>query len=371
AEGEPLYKDVLSALAEAQTEGELPFACMPKIVGGRYGLSSKEFTPAMVKGVFDNLDQCKPKNRFTVGIVEDVTHSSLDYDASFVAEGDDVVRAMFYGLGADGTVGANKNSIKIIGEETDNYAQGYFVYDSRKAGTVTTSHLRFGPREIRSSYLINAANFVACHQFTFLEKYDMLRNAVKGATFLLNAPYPTEEVWDRMPRQVQQQIIDKQLKFYVINGYDVAEKTGMGQRVNTIMQTCFFAISGILPRDEAIQKIKDAIKKAYGKKGEKIVQMNYAAVDAAVGNMHQLDYPAAPTSTIEMPPPVPAHAPQFVQEVTGEIIAGRGDDIPTSKFPVDGTFPLGTTQYEKRNIALEIPVWDPEVCIQCAKCSMV
>jgi len=370
ATGEPLYQDVVTALSEAIAGGTAPFPKIPCIVGGRYGLSSKEFTPAMVKAVLDNLAAKQPKNHFTVGITDDVTHTSLDYDAAFVTEGDDVVRAMFYGLGSDGTVGANKNSIKIIGEGTDNYAQGYFVYDSKKAGAITVSHLRFGPRPIRSTYLVNAANFVACHQWFFLEKYDMLKSAVPGATFLLNSIYGPDEVWDHLPRQVQQQIIDKKLKFYVIDAYKVADETGMGVRINTIMQTCFFAISGVLPRDEAIAKIKDAIKKTYGKKGDEVVQMNFNAVDASIANLHEVNVPAEATSTIEMPPPVAPEAPEFVQEVTGEIMAGRGDDVPVSKMPVDGSFPLGTTQWEKRNIALEIPVWDPEVCIQCLKCTL-
>jgi pyruvate-ferredoxin/flavodoxin oxidoreductase len=369
--GEPLYQDVITACAEALAEGTAPFSQMPLIVGGRYGLSSKEFTPAMVKSVYDNLSQTKAKNHFTVGIIDDVTHSSLDWDPDFITEGEDVVRGMFYGLGSDGTVGANKNSIKIIGEETPNYAQGYFVYDSKKAGSVTVSHLRFGPRPIHSTYLLTSANFIGCHQFVFLEKYDMLKNAMKGAVFLLNSPYSKDEVWNHLPKKVQKQIIDKELKFYVIDAYTVARDTGMGARINTIMQTCFFAISGVLPREEAIEQIKKAIKKTYGAKGEEVVKQNYYAVDQSVGNLFQVDYPKQVTSTIEIPPAVSPKAPQFVQDVTGEIIAGRGDEIPVSKFPVDGTFPAGTTKWEKRNIALEIPVWDPEVCIQCAKCSLV
>jgi len=368
--GEPLYEDIVTAVAEAMTEGTTPFKAEPRILGGRYGLSSKEFTPAMVKAVFENLAASEPKNHFTVGITDDVTHTSLEWDPGFTVEPDDVVRAMFYGLGSDGTIGANKNSIKIIGEGTDNYAQGYFVYDSKKAGAITVSHLRFGPRPIHSTYLVNAANFIACHQWSFLEKYDMLKNAVPGATFLLNSIYGPDEVWNHLPRQVQQQIIDKKLKFYVIDAYKVAEETGMGVRINTIMQTCFFAISGVLPPDEAIAKIKDAIKKTYGKKGDEIVQMNFNAVDASVADLHQVTVPAEATSTIEMPPVVAPEAPEFVQEVTAEIMAGRGDEIPVSKMPVDGTFPTGSTQWEKRNIALEIPVWDPEVCIQCLKCTL-
>lgn len=369
--GEPLYLDVVTSIDEAMEKGIAPFASRPVVVGGRYGLSSKEYTPAMVKGVFDNLAQSKPKNHFTIGINEDVTHTSIDYDPNYITEDKEVVRGMFYGLGSDGTVGANKNSIKIIGEDTDNYAQGYFVYDSRKAGSVTVSHLRFGPRPIRSSYLLNSANFIGCHQFVFLEKYDMLSSAMDGAVFLLNSPYGPDEVWDKIPRKVQEQIISKKLRFYVIDAYKVARETGMGARINTIMQTCFFAISGVLPREEAIQAIKDAIKKTYGKKGDQIVQMNYNAVDQSLSNMHEVNYPSEATSTIEIPPPVSPKAPKFVQEVTAEIIAGRGDLIPTSKFPEDGTFMTGTTKWEKRNIALEIPVWDPDTCIQCAKCSMV
>ncbi|MBN2367104.1 MAG: pyruvate:ferredoxin (flavodoxin) oxidoreductase [Calditrichaeota bacterium] len=369
--GEPLYEDIITALNEINSEGELPFEKMPRIVGGRYGLSSKEFTPAMVKGVFDEMKKDKPKNHFTVGINDDVSGTSIDYDPSFSTEGEDVVRGMFYGLGADGTVGANKNSIKIIGEGTDYYAQGYFVYDSKKAGAITTSHLRFGKKPIRSTYLIKQANFMACHQFVFLEKYDMLRYATPGATFLLNAPYGPDEIWDNIPKKVQQQIIDKNLKFYVINAYDVAKETGMGSRINTIMQVCFFAISGVLPRDEAIAAIKDSIRKTYGKKGEEIVQKNFAAVDKTLENLHEIKVPDNATSKIEIPPVVPEEAPEFVQNVTAEIIAGNGDDLPVSAFSNDGTFPSGTTKWEKRNIALEIPVWDEKICIQCNKCVIV
>jgi pyruvate-ferredoxin/flavodoxin oxidoreductase len=364
AGGEPLYLDCVSALVETGRVGGI------KIVGGRYGLSSKEFTPAMVKSVFDNLAGGKCANHFTVGINDDVCHTSLAYDASFNTETDDVVRAMFYGLGSDGTVGANKNSIKIIGEETPNFAQGYFVYDSKKSGAITVSHLRFGPRPIHSTYLINHANFVACHTFSFLERYDMLKEAVPGATFLLNAPYPTGEVWDKMPRTVQQQIIDKKLKFYVINAYEVAKATGMGGRINTIMQTCFFYLSNILPQDEAIAAIKTAIKKTYGAKGDNVVQQNYKAVDQAIANLNKIDVPAKATSKMEKPPVVSAQAPEFVKKVSAAIMAGCGNDIPVSAMPDDGTWPTGTTQWEKRNIALEIPVWDSEVCIQCGKCSI-
>jgi pyruvate-ferredoxin/flavodoxin oxidoreductase len=361
--GEPLYLDCVNALAETGRNGV-------KVVGGRYGLSSKEFTPAMVKAVFDELAKPAPRNHFTVGIRDDVSGTSLDYDASWSTEPSDVVRAMFYGLGSDGTVGANKNSIKIIGEETPNFAQGYFVYDSKKAGAITVSHLRFGPRPIHSTYLINHANFVACHTFSFLERYDMLADAIDGATFLLNAPCKTEEVWDKLPRPVQQQIIDKKLKFYAINAYEVAKATGMGGRINTIMQTCFFYLSGILPQDEAIKAIKDAIKKTYGAKGDQIVQQNYKAVDQAVANLHQIQVPAKASSSIEKPPVVPPQAPEFVQKVTAVIMAGRGDELPVSAMPADGTWPTATTQWEKRNIAMEIPIWDPEVCIQCGKCSI-
>ncbi|RPI60653.1 MAG: pyruvate:ferredoxin (flavodoxin) oxidoreductase, partial [Planctomycetaceae bacterium] len=361
--GDPLYLDVVNALFEAGKSSI-------KVVAGRYGLSSKEFTPAMVNAVFSELAKPSPKNHFTVGINDDVSKTSITWDHAFSTEPKDVVRAMFYGLGSDGTVGANKNSIKIIGEETSNFAQGYFVYDSKKAGAMTVSHLRFGPRPIHSAYLISQANFVACHTWAFLERFDMLASAAQGATFLLNAPYPTEEVWDRLPRKVQQQIIDKKLKLYIINGYEVAKATGMGGRINTIMQTCFFYLSNILPQDEAIAAIKYAIKKTYGKKGDEIVNQNNYAVDQSIANLHKVDVPAKATSTIEMPPTVAAEAPEFVQHVTAAIMAGKGDDLPVSAMPADGTWPTGTTQWEKRNIALEIPVWDSEVCIQCGKCSI-
>ncbi len=363
ATGEPLYTDVVTALAEVG-RGNIA------VIGGRYGLSSKEFTPAMVKGVFDELQKDAPKNHFTVGINDDVTHSSIEYDPAFDIESADTVRAMFYGLGSDGTVGANKNSIKIIGEETDNYAQGYFQYDSKKSGAVTVSHLRFGPRPIRQSCLVSKANFIGCHLFVFVEQFDMLANAVDGAVFLLNSPYPTEETWDKLPRKVQQQIIDKHIDLYVIDAYKVAEEAGMGGRINTVMQTCFFAISRVLPRDEAIAKIKEAIQKTYGKRGDKVVQMNYAAVDHTLAHLHQLQIPAQPTSDIVLPPVVSTEAPEFVQTVTAEIIARRGDDLPVSKMPIDGTYPTATTQWEKRNIAMEMPVWEPDLCIQCAKCAM-
>ncbi len=368
AEGEPLYKDVVTAYGEKLAGNG---GTMPKIVGGRYGLSSKEFSSAMIKAVFDNLKAPKPKNRFTIGIKEDVTGSSLDYDPHFVTEDRDVVRAMFFGLGSDGTVGANKNSIKIIGEDTPNFAQGYFVYDSKKAGSMTVSHLRFGPKPIRSTYLITSSNFVACHNWAFLEKYDMLRALLPGGTFLINSPFPKEETWNRLPRKVQQDIIDKKLKVYAIDGYRVAKDAGMGGRVNTIMQTCFFAISGILPREQAIQAIKNAIKKEYGKKGEDIVKKNWEAVDKTVENLYEIPVTPQPTSDLPMRPAVPAEAPAFVRDVLGPMMIFEGDDLPTSKLPNDGTFPTDTAQWEKRNIAMEIPVWDPETCTQCGKCAIV
>jgi pyruvate-ferredoxin/flavodoxin oxidoreductase len=367
--GEPLYQEVLTALAESLAAGKIP--TMPRIVGGRYGLSSKEFTPAMVKAVFDDLAQSVPHNHYTVGINDDVTHNSLPYDPSFSAEDPRTVRALFFGLGADGTVGANKNSIKIIGEDTENYAQGYFVYDSKKSGSVTTSHLRFGPKPIRSSYLISRASFVACHQFNFLERIDVLKLADKGAVFLLNSQFSKDEVWDQLPRPVQQQIITKELQFYVIDGYSVAKETGMGQRINTIMQTCFFAISGVLPREEAIEAIKKSIKKTYGKRGDAVVHKNFAAVDSTLANLHRVEVPAQTSSSVELRPTVPAQAPSFVQQVLAPIIFGNGDDLPVSMLPVDGTYPTATAQWEKRNIALEIPVWDEALCIQCGKCVLV
>ena len=369
--GEPLYQDVITAIAEALATKTAPFSSFPLVTGGRYGLSSKEFTPAMIKGVFDEMKKASPKNHFTVGIVDDVSHTSIADDPAYTTEADDVVRALFYGLGADGTVGANKNSIKIIGEDTENYAQGYFVYDSKKSGSTTTSHLRFGPRPIHSTYLVDRANFVACHQWFFLEKFDVLKAAIPGATFLLNSTFPHEQVWDKLPQHIQQQIIDKKIKFYVIAGYKVAQATGMGARVNTIMQTCFFAISGVLPREAAIAAIKNSIKKTYGKKGDQIVQQNFAAVDQTLANLFEVKVPPKVTSTIAMPPLVSPKAPAFVKEVTAEIMGGFGDLIPVSKMPVDGTYPTGTAQWEKRNIALEIPVWDQPVCIQCNKCAMV
>ncbi len=371
AVGEPLYEDVVTSVAESMASGDGQFKRFPRIVGGRYGLSSKEFTPAMIKGVFDELKKESPKNHFSVGILDDVTHASIDYDHDFSTEGDDVFRALFYGLGADGTVGANKNSIKIIGEDTPNYAQGYFVYDSKKAGAVTVSHLRFGPKPIHSTYLINKAKFVACHQFVFLERYDMLKDAIPGATFLLNSPFGTDEVWDKLPRSAQKHIIEKKIRFFVIDGYKVAKETGMGARVNTIMQTCFFAISGVLPREEAIESIKQAIKKTYGAKGEEVVKKNFNAVEQTLANLFEVKVPGQVTSAWERPPVVSPAAPEFVQKVTATIMAGLGDTLPVSAFPVDGTFPTGTCQWEKRNIGLEIPAWDLEICIQCGKCALV
>ncbi len=371
ASGEPMYLDVITAVEESVNYGYGSLKNRPKIVGGRYGLSSKEFTPSMVKSVFDNLDQDQPKNHFTIGIHDDVNHTSLDFDPDFHIERDNVVRAMFYGLGSDGTVGANKNSIKIIGEYTENYAQGYFVYDSKKSGSITISHLRFGPEPIRSPYLISKANFVACHQAVFIEKLDMVKNLVKGGTFLLNTPYGADEVWDYLPKEIQKDLIEKGAKFYIIDAQKVAEDSGMGRRINTVMQTCFFAISGVLPKEKAINAIKDSIKKTYGKKGDVIVQMNLTAVDNTLENLHEVNVPGEITAKKGLLPPVSKDAPEFVEKVLGEIIAGRGDDLPVSAFPIDGTWPSGTAQYEKRNIALEIPTWDEETCIQCGKCAMV
>jgi pyruvate-ferredoxin/flavodoxin oxidoreductase len=369
--GEPMYLDVVTALSEGITSGQAPFTSFPRIINGRYGLSSKEFTPAMVKAVYDEMAKPAPRNHFTVGIVDDVTHTSLEVDPTFSTEDPKTVRAIFYGLGSDGTVGANKNSIKIIGEDTDNYAQGYFVYDSKKSGSVTISHLRFGPKPIHSTYLITQANFVACHQFSFLERLDVLKAAEPGATFLLNSPYDPEEVWNQLPRTTQRQIIQKKLRFFVIDAVEVARAAGMGGRINTVMQTCFFAISGVLPREEAIAAIKHAIEKTYGRRGEAVVKKNFAAVDAALDHLHEVKVPAEVSSSFDLRPPVPAQAPEFVREVLGKMIEGEGDALPVSALPVDGTFPSATAQWEKRNIALEIPVWDEALCIQCGKCVLV
>ena len=383
--GEPLYLDVVAAIHEAwgdkRAGGENTLS-YPKIIGGRYGLSSKEFTPAMVKGIFDNLAQAKPKNHFTIGINDDVSHTSLSFDPTFSTESDNVVRAMFYGLGADGTVGANKNSIKIIGEETDNYAQGYFVYDSKKSGSMTVSHLRFGKEPIRSTYLIDQANFIGCHHWGFLERIDILKTAIPGATLLLNSPYDADTVWEYLPLRVQQQIIEKHLKLYVINASQVARESGMGGRINTIMQVCFFALAGVLPQEEAIAKIKQAIDKTYGKKGVEVVRMNLQAVDNTLDNLHKVHVPQTinnPKSKLRWKrtkgatqnPKLLDSAPEFVREVLGKIMVWEGDDLPVSTLPVDGTFPVGTAKWEKRNVAEEIPIWEPDVCIQCGKCVMV
>ena len=369
ATGEPLYQDVVTALMEEAAAGRSHLKAMPQVFTGRYGLSSKEFTPAMVKGVLDNLSAAAPKNHFTVGIKDDVSNTSLDYNADFSTEPANVVRALFYGLGADGTVGANKNSIKIIGEETDNYAQGYFVYDSKKSGSMTVSHLRFGPQPIRSTYLISKANFVACHLPVFLERYDMLRSLVPGGTFLLNTPYSKDEIWATLPTPVQQVLLAKKGKFFVINATKVARESGMGGRINTIMQVCFFALSGVLPKDDAIEAIKKSIKKTYGKKGEEIVQMNLKAVDNTLAHLHEVVVTDNKVNgTGPLLPSITSNAPEFVRNVLGTIAAGDGDDLPVSCFPNNGTFPTATAQYEKRNLALEIPVWDEKICIQCLKC---
>ena len=369
--GEPLYLDVVTAITEAYASGESKLQELPKIVGGRYGLSSKEFTPAMVKRIYDELDKEKPKNHFTIGIHDDLTHSSLDYDDSFSTEADETVRALFYGLGSDGTVGANKNSIKIIGANTDLYAQGYFVYDSRKSGSMTTSHLRFGPKKIHSAYLISQASFIGCHQFTFINRIDVLKFAEKGATFLLNSPFAPDTVWQHLPQSVQQTIIDREIKFYVVDAYRVARKAGMGNRINTVMQTCFFAISGILLREKAIEAIKVSIQKTYGKRGETVVRRNCEAVDRALEHLHEVAVPAETSGTMQLREAVPENAPTFVREVTAAIIRGEGDLLPVSRLPADGTYPTGTTRWEKMNIAQEIPVWDEDICIQCGKCVMV
>ncbi len=374
ADGEPLYKDVLGALAQHYCTGDCKFGDLPRVTGGRYGLSSKEFTPAMIKAVFDELKQPQPKNHFTIGIHDDVCHTSLDWDPAFRTDAhDDTFQALFYGLGSDGTVSANKNSIKIIGESTDMHAQGYFVYDSKKSGAVTVSHLRFGPAPIHSTYLIgdNDARFIACHQPVFLERYDMLDKAADGAVFLLNSQAGTDTVWDTLPQKMQQQILDKHIHFHVIDAYAVAEKTGMGKRINTIMQTCFFSISGILPRDEAIAAIKEAVQKTYGRKGQRIVELNFQAIDETLACLHEVDIPDKVTSDWQTGLRIPDSTPNFVKNVTARLIDGHGDEVPVSLMPVDGSFPLGTAAYEKRNLALEVPVWETDLCTQCGKCPLV
>ncbi len=369
--GEPMYQDVITALSEGLSAGTAPFEKMPHVIGGRYGLSSKEFTPAMVKAVYDELAKSAPKNHFTVGINDDVSFRSLEVDPNFSVETDDVVRAVFWGLGSDGTVGANKNSIKIIGEDTPNYAQGYFVYDSKKSGSMTVSHLRFGPKPIRSPYLVQTANFVAVHQFDFVDRYPVLDTAAKGAIVLLNSPFDKDTVWDNLPKPIQEVIVNRGLSLYVIDALEVARKTGMGGRINGIMQTCFFALSKVMPRDEAIERIKYAIKKSYGKRGEEVVKQNWRAVDETLENLFQVNVPSAVTSTRVVVDAISSKAPDFVRNVTAEIIAGRGDGVPVSAMPVDGTFPTGTAAWEKRNIATEIPVWEENLCIQCGKCVLV
>ena len=364
--GEPLYQDIVTSLTETTR-----FANGVRVIGGHYGLSSKEFTPAMIKSVFDELKKREPKNHFSIGIEDDVTFTSIPFETSFNTEPDDQVRAVFWGLGSDGTVSANKNSIKIIGEETSNYAQGYFVYDSKKAGAMTVSHLRFGPHPIKSTYLIQRANFIAVHQFSFFEQYDVLNAAINGATLLINSSYGATEVWNHLPATVQKTIIDKQLKVFCIDATSVATESQLGNRINTIMQTCFFALSGVLEREEALTKIKEFIRKSYGKRGEPVVRQNFAAVDAALAHLHEVAVPGTVTSTWEIKSKVADGAPEFVRNVTAEIIAGRGDQLPVSAFPEDGTFPVGTACWEKRNIAQEVPVWEPELCIECGKCMLV
>ncbi len=371
AMGEPLYEEVSASIAEARNSGLLPRSFDPVVIGGRYALGSKDYTPAMAKGVFDNMSAATPKNHFSVGIIDDVTNNSISYDESFKLDDPTVLSAVFYGLGSDGTVGANKNTIKIIGHETPNFAQAYFVYDSKKSGGITVSHLRFGPNPIRAPYLVRHAQFVGCHQFSFMQKYRVLDCAAEGAVFLLNSIYDAKTVWNHLNREVQQTIIDKKLKFYVIDAYRVAKSMGMSGRINTIMQTCYFAISGVLPKDEAIAKIKAAIEKTYGKKGPQIVEKNFAAVDASVENLEQVEVPAEATAEYGFPPAVSDKAPDFVKRVTAIMMSDQGDKLPVSAMPVDGTWPAATTQWEKRNIAIDIPEWNPELCIQCAKCATI
>ncbi len=369
ASGEPLYQDVITALAEAFSDGSRKD--MPRVIGGRYGLSSKEFTPAMVKAVFAELEKDDPKNHFTIGIKDDVTHTSLEYDSDFQIEGNDATRALFFGLGSDGTVGANKNSIKIIGESTDLHCQGYFVYDSKKSGSRTVSHLRFGPEPIHAPYLIQSANFIACHKFDQINKIEILQNAADGAVFLLDSPHSADKVWDELPGPVQRLIIDRNISFYVINANEVARDAGMGKRINTIMQVCFFALSGVLPRDEAITQIRKAIEKSYRSKGQDVIDKNFAAVDAALDHMHEVKVPKTPSSDRDLDDVVPAHAPQFVREVTAQMMRGHGDDLPVSMMPIDGTYPSATSKFEKGNVSDSVPLWDPDSCIQCGNCSFV
>jgi pyruvate-ferredoxin/flavodoxin oxidoreductase len=369
ASGEPLYQDVVTALAEAVGNGARK--SMPRVIGGRYGLSSKEFTPAMVMSVYAEMDKADPKQHFTVGILDDVTHTSLDYDPAMHIENESATRAVFYGMGSDGTVGANKNSIKIIGENTDLWAQGYFVYDSKKSGSRTISHLRFGPEPIHAPYLIQSANFIACHKFELVNKIELLTNACEGAVFLLNSPYPADEVWDRLPRPVQGIIIDRGIHLHVIDASRVARNAGMGKRINTVMQACFFALSGVLPRDEAIAQIKAAIEKTYKSKGQSVIDKNFAAVDAALDHLHEVEIPASRRSEHDMEAVVPDHAPEFVREVTAQMMRGHGDELPVSKLPADGTYPSGTTRWEKSNVSDDVPLWREDLCIQCGNCSFV
>ena len=369
--GEPLYEDIRTAIGEAMAEKLVSFKDYPLITGGRYGLGSSDFTGAMAKAIYDNLKSAKPKTHFTVGINDDVTHLSLSFDPHFSSEPAGVHRALFYGLGADGTIGANKNSIKIIGKATDNYVQGYFVLDSKKSGSMTVSHLRFGKKPIKSTYLISKANFLACHKFSFLDRYDMLSQIDEGGVFLLNSPFGKDEVWSKIPVEVQQKIIDKKVKFYVIDGTKIADEVGLRGRINVTMQTAFFVISGVVPEEKALELIRTAIEDTYGNKGKDVVAMNMKAVEAARSRMEKVDYPNHTVGNLHMLPPVPAEAPEFVRNVTAEIIAGRGENLPVSKMPVDGTWPTGTTKWEKRSIAEEIPVWDSETCIQCGECSLV
>jgi len=371
AAGEPLYLDVQNAIAEAVVEGRIERSAMPLVVGGRYGLGSREFNPGMAKSALDNLASQQPKNHFTVGIIDDLTESNLPWDDAFSSAPEGEHRALFFGLGGDGTVGANKNSIKIIGKATDYYAQGYFVYEAKKSGSLTISHLRFSPHPIRSTYLIDQSEFLAVHAFAFLERFDILSHLKPGGTFLLNSSYSHDEVWDHLPNEVQKALIEKQAKFYVIDAYSLARSLGLGGRINVIMQTAFFAISGVLTEDRALKMMELAVEDTYGSKGKAVVDMNIEAAHLAGERIHEVRLPEKATSTIHIRPPVPEHAPMFVKEVTAEMIALRGDRLPVSALPNDGTYPVGTTRFEKRNVALEIPVWEPEVCIQCNQCAFV